>query len=489
MKQPTTKRKHPILKLFLTCIIILLAAILLLPTILSCNPVRELILGQVNKNIDGVLTAESWALHWTRRIEINNATFDDQAGTRIRVERVTMPRGLLALLKSTANVGVLAEGLELSGGVPGDISAKGRFLLNGTVKLGIDTADTRIIEVNLSASVDNLEIKTPDKPPFNQDKIKLSVLGTIAPKPGDAPGEAWQTLLRQTTATGNISLSRVESFGITMDKLEAPLAVADSRARITVDTIVNEGKIALAPVIDVSGKTPLLTLPDNSKILSDVKLDDDIANELLALIHPIFKGCTVTSGKLGMTMEKLHVPLDKTVEQETTFNGIISLRNMNMAAGELLKTILDITRQKRTDIAVPDRDIAFKCEKGRISAEPLEIKTGGYSMTLSGSVGLDQTLQYLVDIPITMEMVGSDAYKYLEGETIRIPIGGTISEPDWGNGENVVQSVLKDLVKKASRKIITEEGKKLLETETKKLKEEAKTFLETEAQKLLKDLF
>jgi len=287
-------------------------------------------------------------------------------------------------------------------------------------------------------------------------------------------GEKWQEILRQTVASAGIYLERAKFFGIKMGKVEVPLVVSNSMAAVTINTIVNEGKVALAPVIKVGGEIPILTLPDNSKILSETMLDDDIANKLLAFIHPVFRGCTVTAGRMNLNMEKLRVPLDKTLRQKTTFNGVISLRDMNLSASGLLKMILDLTRQKDTEVAVPDRDISFKCENGRIAASPLEISAGKYSIMLSGSVGLDQTLQYFVDIPITREMVGRDVYKYLKDETIRIPISGTISEPDWGDEENVVQSVLKNLIKKASRKLIKDEGKK---------------FLETEGQKFLESLF
>jgi len=85
---------------------------------------------------------------------------------------------------------------------------------------------------------------------------------------------------------------------------------------------------------------------------------------------------------------------------------------------------------------------------------------GGYEIRISGSVGLDKTLDYLISIPITQKMVGKDGYKYLKGECIPLPISGTVKKPKF-DAKTFLAEVAKTAGRAGGRKLI-EEGQKLL---------------------------
>ena len=57
--------------------------------------------------------------------------------------------------------------------------------------------------------------------------------------------------------------------------------------------------------------------------------------------------------------------------------------------------------------------------------------SGDLAIVFSGSVGLDQGLDYSASIPVTEKLVGQRIAELLDGESARLPIRGTISNPDF----------------------------------------------------------
>jgi hypothetical protein len=114
---------------------------------------------------------------------------------------------------------------------------------------------------------------------------------------------------------------------------------------------------------------------------------------------------------------------------------------------------------------VTTREIRFACRDGRIEASPMQLRIKDHELVLAGTVGLDQTLDYTAQIPVTEDLVGKEAYPYLADTTLRLPIRGSVSEPDLG--VQVLQQAVGDLTRQALRnaaqKAIEENAGKLLE--------------------------
>jgi hypothetical protein len=77
---------------------------------------------------------------------------------------------------------------------------------------------------------------------------------------------------------------------------------------------------------------------------------------------------------------------------------------------------------------------------------------GGHQVVLTGTVGLDETLDYVAQIPVTPRLVGEDVYGYLEGTTINVPIRGTLSQPDISS--RVLTDAVANLVRQAAQKAL-----------------------------------
>ena len=65
----------------------------------------------------------------------------------------------------------------------------------------------------------------------------------------------------------------------------------------------------------------------------------------------------------------------------------------------------------------------------RITCTPLKILVADSQMVASGSVGLDGSLDYRLEVPVTRNLVGREGYRLLAGTTLPIPLTGTIGHP------------------------------------------------------------
>ncbi len=253
----------------------------------------------------------------------------------------------------------------------------------------------------------------------------------------------------------------IHAFGMHIASLEVPIRLADSLGEVNIQGTVNRGRMAVKPAIDFSVEPPMLSIPDNSSVLTAVGLTEEMSNDLLAKVHPVFKGAAVSQGTVDLTMQSFSWPLDAKVRKDAAFTGTLIFNDTKLQAGGLLVPLLAVMKANEREIIVGNKPIEFIGENDRVRCSPMEIKIKEYTIMLSGSIGFDQSLDYIAQIPVTRKMVGGDVYEYLEGTYISVPIAGTVSKP--AISRNVVQAALKDLIGQAGKKQLTEQAGKLLQ--------------------------
>jgi hypothetical protein len=219
--------------------------------------------------------------------------------------------------------------------------------------------------------------------------------------------------------------------------------------------------MAVKPKIDFTGSSPVVTLPDNSTILKEVGLTGDMSNDLLSKIHPLFKGVASSRGSISLDMKHLNWPMDKELQKEATFEGSFTFNDVKLQAGALLTPLLAIMKTDHNEIQISGQPMTFIGKNERVTCSPLEATVNTYSLILEGSIGFDQSLDYIAKIPVTRKMVSSDIYKYLEGTSISVPLTGTVSKPSVS--KSFVQKALGDLVLQAGKKQLGDQAGKLLQ--------------------------
>ena len=100
-----------------------------------------------------------------------------------------------------------------------------------------------------------------------------------------------------------------------------------------------------------------------------------------------------------------------------------------------------------------EREIPFRLLDGRVYHENMLVRMGDVMMNSSGSVGLDESLDLLVQIQIPDHWVEADrVLAGWKGKVIEIPIGGTLEKPNID--ERVLLDLARDLIQDPIQKII-----------------------------------
>ena len=266
---------------------------------------------------------------------------------------------------------------------------------------------------------------------------------------------------RHAILEARLHADQIRAFGLDVRNLDVPIRLKNGLANVEISGVVNEGQMHIVPVVDFNQESAVLTLASPSNLLHEVQLTDQLSEELLSKIHPLFKGASAVTGKLNLGLESFSWPLDPAMRRAAQFEGRMQLTDLHMSTHGLLQKILEATKVRERDIDIGSREVQFSCENERITCSPLKFEVSDHQVMVVGSMGLDQTLDYSAQLPVTRELVGGDAYKYLEGTTIRVPIRGTATNPELN--QNILQEATGDLLKQAAQKAIQEKAGKLLE--------------------------
>jgi hypothetical protein len=106
-------------------------------------------------------------------------------------------------------------------------------------------------------------------------------------------------------------------------------------------------------------------------------------------------------------------------------DGSLSTRDLSLSGVEAIDEIADAVKQPSLkDMKVKDMTLDFTIKDGRVETKPFDIKMGDYTLNLSGSTGLDQTIDYSgkVKLPTSVGNIS----KLM---TLDLKIGGSFTSP------------------------------------------------------------
>jgi len=95
---------------------------------------------------------------------------------------------------------------------------------------------------------------------------------------------------------------------------------------------------------------------------------------------------------------------------------------------QIINLVADIVKKPALkDTKVKNLNLDFTINNGRVTTKPFEVKLGDYVMNLSGTTGLDQTIDYKGKITLP-----ASAGAVAKLGTVDMTIGGTFTSPKVG---------------------------------------------------------
>jgi translocation and assembly module TamB len=330
----------------------------------------------------------------------------------------------------------------------------------------------------------HIQLSGKDHRPFS---IKGSLASLSSSPAGPASGKTQTSTVSFTkesttpdspaSAGGLMDLSGQAGLGWTAANVYGIVAgPADISARLEqgvcqfapLDITVNEGKLHLTPAVHLEQNPQLLVLPQE-KVLDHIRLSPELCSGWLKFVVPALADSAQVEGKFSLDVNGASVPL--TAPTMGKIDASLAVHQVQVRPGPLALKIVSAIDQIQTIISrrplgdlskdvwleMPEQHIPFKMEQGRVYHEGLTFTVKNVAVKTSGSVGLDETLQLVAEIPLRDEWLGNQkVFAGLKGQTVRIPINGTLTSPQLDTrvfsnltqqvGGSVLEGVIKDKV-------------------------------------------
>lgn len=188
------------------------------------------------------------------------------------------------------------------------------------------------------------------------------------------------------------------------------------------------GKVRLAPSLRL-GPGPMELQHDGGVLVDHVAITPEMANERLKYVMPIVAGIASASGQFSVALDELRFPLDN--PNAATAGGRVTVHAVDIGPGVLTQQLAQVLQQPLTISLKRESVVDFKLIQGRVYHQNLEFAFPGATIRTHGSVGLDQTISLVAEMPLPTAGLGNRPVLggALSAQSIRVPITGTLQRP------------------------------------------------------------
>jgi hypothetical protein len=270
---------------------------------------------------------------------------------------------------------------------------------------------------------------------------------------------------------GRVHADTFAKSGISISGLSADTEMKGGVMSAALKGGLNGGKVQFTPKIDYTRQPPLLTLAAPEQVLDKVGLAETLADGLLKTFHPLLGSLARPAGMISVRAERLSLPLGGKGLEQAEFSLRFDLASMTLEPVNALAGILDMAGLGGQPLRLKEKSLVCEGREGRISCSPIKITAAESEMILSGSAGFDGSLDYMLEVPVTRNLVGKKGYELLKGATLRVPIKGTKDKPAYS--PEALLRASSDLVRQAAghaaEEAVKEQVRKVLPKEVEKV--------------------
>ncbi|HEY6563798.1 MAG TPA: hypothetical protein VIY86_04840, partial [Pirellulaceae bacterium] len=347
-----------------------------LPALSGWGPVRNWMLGQVTGKVRGQLTADALHIGWRTPLSIEGLRLVAPDGTEV----ITIPR------------------------CSGDRSL-GQILFSPT-SLGNYRFESPRLHVRLRPGGSNLADAFARRAP----SVAAPLTSRVA-----------ETVRRRVSVSAELSDGVLEFQG---EPGGVPWTLGDLNLRIGLHRPTWQNPRSYVVL-------------DSGRLLDHIQVTPEITRDLLRFIAPILSQATTSEGSFSLSTAGAVFPLD--APRDGFCRGELDIHEIRGGPGPLVRELATVLRIPPEVQLVEESRITFQLRDRKVRHKGLRFKLGRTRIATSGEVGLDESIQLLVEIrlpdqpregdPVLPERIA----RFLRGRTVKIPFRGTLRQPriDW----------------------------------------------------------
>ena len=268
-------------------------------------------------------------------------------------------------------------------------------------------------------------------------------------------------------ASAQIGWDTANVIGIDVGQADVPLTIENGVFKSATTIPVSQGALRWDLTGDV-GANPLVIREAPAKVIDNVAITPMMCQGWMKYVAPLLADVTKVEGKVSLQIDNALIVPASTRQQSIA--GQLQVHGATVGPGPLADQILLLVQQIRalrkgnlagatqnqvTWLQMPEQNIDFAVEQGRVIHKNMQITAGDIVIATSGAVDLDGSIDMMATVPIRQEWVdGTPALASLAGQQLNLPIRGTLQRPQADMriftqlATQVAQSVVQGEVKK-----------------------------------------
>jgi hypothetical protein len=290
-----------------------------------------------------------------------------------------------------------------------------------------------------------------------------------------SPSGNWADSLQVKSSIG---WDRANVIGIDIGNADVPIVIANGQFASQATFPVSQGTLRWDLQGDLTS-TPMVIRQAPQRVIENVAITRQMCQGWLKYVAPLLADVTSIQGNLTMDIDRADIMPTDWAKQ--TIAGKLHVHGASVGPGPLTDQLLSLVQQVRnlrrgagaadgggqptSWLQLPEQNIGFAVEQGRVVHRDMQIQAGDVLITTSGSVGVDGSLELFASVPIQKDWVEkTPALQSLAGQQIQIPIRGTIQRPqmDMSSFASIGQQLATSALQGAAQKQIDRGLNKIL---------------------------
>ncbi|MEI8379898.1 MAG: hypothetical protein WCJ09_07210 [Planctomycetota bacterium] len=323
-------------------------------------------------------------------------------------------------------------------GTLAELSSAQRADLQGELTYDWDLVEERMTDA-LRKSV---TLKGKQKRPFTI-KGSLASLSTPATVPNGLPDTS-TPIVPDLAGQAGIGWDSAIVEGLEVGPAEIVARIEKGVCQFApIETTVAGGKMHLTPQVRFDRNPAIVVLP-TEKVLDQVQITPQLCDSWLKYVTPMLADATQIDGKFSLDITEGSV-LPISAPMTGQMAGALAVHHVQVRPGgaalqvmgmyDQIKSLIErkpvgAAPRDRVWMQMPEQAIPFKLAAGRVYHENVTFAIGEGQIQSSGSVGMDETIDYMLQIAILDDWVKDQKLlANLKGKSIRIPVRGTLTRP------------------------------------------------------------
>ncbi|MBX9789443.1 MAG: hypothetical protein K2Y37_11055 [Pirellulales bacterium] len=287
---------------------------------------------------------------------------------------------------------------------------------------------------------------------YGRDERPFSLSGSLAsitaepPRPPDAPltplvpvsrtGNARpstqsateQSALAKLAGNASLKWDRGNLYGFVLGPATIDAHLAGGMLGLTpLDVTASGGRLHLAPSVRLSPGPMELTMP-RGRVADQVQITPEMCARALKFVAPILADVTQADGRFSVDLDTCRLPIGELAKGDLA--GRVTVHDVSIGPGPLVQELAVLMSRPAPARLMRESVVEFRMIDGRVYHQGLALVFPDFTVKTSGSVGLDESLAIVAELPVPPKWIGNNRLgDALRGQTIRLPIGGTLKAP------------------------------------------------------------